>query len=116
MPFDFPSANEIIGARTTSTATTQTLYLLNSPFVQSKAADVAEHLQNDVTLANDAQRIGWIYQAAYGRHATGPEVEAALEFLDSASVENASQKEYDVSPLAQFCHAIMISTEFLIHD
>ena len=116
MPFDFPSANEIIGARTTSTSTTQTLYLLNSPFVQSKAADVAEHLQNDVTLANDVQRIGWIYQAAYGRHATGPEVEAALEFLDSASVENASQKEYDVSPLAQFCHAIMISTEFLIHD
>ena len=44
LPFDFPSPNEITGARQTSTVPTQSLFLMNSPFIQKQAARLSERL------------------------------------------------------------------------
>ena len=120
--FDFPSPNDIVGARQSSIVPTQSLYLMNSPFVSDLAKKFAERLEAQ-TFASDDERIHAIYLAVYGRLAESDEVQAQLEFLavasevDVAGGDKGSEESDDLrAPLARLCHAVLISSEFLMHD
>ncbi|MCH2202617.1 MAG: PSD1 and planctomycete cytochrome C domain-containing protein [Fuerstiella sp.] len=119
--FDFPSPNDIVGARQSSTVPTQALYLMNSPFVSGLAQKFAARILAE-PFASDAEKINGIYLSVYGRPVQPGELKKSLGFLAAASVtaetddsETSTKERYDAA-LARLCHAVLISTEFLIHD
>ncbi|MEO2035298.1 MAG: PSD1 and planctomycete cytochrome C domain-containing protein [Planctomycetaceae bacterium] len=123
--FDFPSPNDIVGARQSSTVPTQSLYLMNSPFVSGQARKFAERLLTQESKS-DEERISAMYLAAYGRPAQPGEIQQGLRFLNTAAAvtdtvdeinsEEEEEEEESQSVLVRLCHAILISTEFLTHD
>ena len=120
--FDFPSPNDIVGARQSSTVPTQSLFLMNSPFVSRLAKKFAERLLAR-QFSSKEKRINTMYLAAYGRPARPEEIREGLEFLRVTNAEAASDDEKQESSeaphqsaLARLCHAVLISTEFLMHD
>jgi hypothetical protein len=117
LPFDFPSPNEITGARQTSTVPTQSLFLMNSPFIQKQAARLSERLLAWEAQA-DGDRVNRIYLAAFGRPASAEEVQHGLDFVKTFAAESRDDDEGDSRRFAfvQLCHTILISTEFLTYD
>ena len=120
--FDSPSPHQITGARRSSIVATQSLYLLNSPFVSREAEKFAESL-----LARDDEseedRINRIYLSGYGRQARPLELRGGLDFLRTAAAEPVDESgqatckdDLQQSALTRLCHAVLISTEFLMHD
>lgn len=123
--FDFPSPNDIVGARQSSTVPTQSLYLMNSPFVSDQARKFAERLLAQ-EFKSDAERISVMYLMGYGRPAQPAEIQQGLMFLnttaavtdtvDQTNSEEEEEEEEAQSVLVRLCHAVLISTEFLTHD
>jgi len=103
---DLPHPNEVTGARNETIVPTQSLYLMNAPFVSTEATKLAKRLvAQDLQPKESIQRV---YLLAYGRPVEPDELGTGLDFLKSA--------RKDSSALALFCHTILISTEFLMHD
>ncbi len=123
--FDFPSPNDIVGARQSSIVPTQSLYLLNSPFASKHAREFADRLLAE-SKRSDAERINRIYLFAFGRPGRAEEIQEGLEFLAasqatakesaSAAAEGANEADEEKAALTRLCHAVLISTEFLLHD
>ena len=117
LPFDFPSPDEITGARQSSTVPTQSLFLMNSPFFQQQARRFSDRL-----LAWEAEaeedRINRIYLTAFGRPASPEETRRGLDFVRTVAEDSPDDEKSDShrAAFAQLCHAILISTEFLIYD
>jgi hypothetical protein len=113
--FDFPDPYTLAAKRYVTTAPTQALFLMNSPFVAQHSRRWAEKLlensgKSNVDLINDA------YLAAYARLATSNERDRSTDFLttfDRALV----QIEPDAATrrkksLQAFCQGLFQSTEF----
>lgn len=126
--FDFPSPNDVTGKRNGSIVATQSLYLLNAPFVSSEAANLVERL-----LAQELEpqeMIQRVYLLAYGRPVEDDELRVGLDFLEAArkdpDIKAGGESGDPAVPtsagdrlqaaLARLCHTILISTEFLVHD
>ena len=90
--------------------------MMNSPFVRTQATRLAERLLAADT-SSAADRLNGIYLAAYGRPGSPEEIQQGLEFVEAFAREpgeNALNERR--SAVAQLCHAILISSEFLTHD
>ena len=100
--FDFASASFVSGSRETTNVPTQALYLMNSPFVQERAAALAKRVRDE---AGDDQRaaIQYVFRLCFGRKPTVDEEASALEFL---TVDSKTES------LIQFCQAILCTAEF----
>jgi hypothetical protein len=112
--FDFADPHAITGKRHTTTAPTQALFMLNSPFMLAQSRHWAEVLIA-VSPANDTQRVASAYTQAFGRPATPEEAERALRFVAKyqAALET-SEPDMDKRRLMawqSFCHALLASTE-----
>ena len=116
--FDFPDPHVISGMRHTTSAPTQALFMMNSPFVQMQARRWAE-----VLLGNNSQedlaQIKRAYLQAFGRPPTIAELQRAAQFLGSSDAQ-ASTDNADLTHRLQawqnFCHALFASTEFRYLD
>ena len=100
--FNFPDANQITGPRQATTIPTQSLYLMNAPFVQEQAAALAESLLAMST--SDEGRIRTLARRVYGREIQAGEGERWLAFVRSFTPAEAWKR---------LCHALLISNEFL---
>jgi Protein of unknown function (DUF1553) len=96
--FNFPDSNQITGARQATTIPTQALYLLNAPFVQERAAALADKVQS--MPGTDEQRIDALIRRVYARAPRAGEVERLLRQLPQQS-------------WSRLCHTLLISNEFL---
>jgi hypothetical protein len=103
--FDTPSPNHIVGHRDTTVVPTQSLFLLNSPFVRDRAAELAQRILNDSTSTSDEQRLQQLWLIALGKPIEEPHRQAALAWLSSAEKR---QKAW-----ARLCHSVLASNEFL---
>lgn len=105
----------------------QTLFALNSDFIQSRAAAVAK-LAVQAAVA-DGERVEWLYERIYLREPDHDERELALAFIarpqsasdaaetsaqDGAAVDTAAASDTD--RWAQLAHAMMASNEFTFLD
>jgi len=112
--FDFPPPDEITGARQSSNVPTQSLFMMNSPFVRRQANKLAERL-----LARDAQsetdRMHRLFFAAYGRPGSPGEIRRGVEYIAGSGGESKTDSQ-DAAAWTQLCHAVLMSTEFLTHD
>ncbi|MEO8128590.1 MAG: DUF1553 domain-containing protein, partial [Bryobacteraceae bacterium] len=103
--FDFKDPDQVIGTRIPTVVPTQTLYLLNSPFVKEEARLLASGVLGDGKL-DEAGRVSKIILRALNRPATERDVQQAREFIAKAGGEPAEA-------WTRYCHAILVSSEFL---
>ncbi|PYM15114.1 MAG: hypothetical protein DME18_05060 [Verrucomicrobia bacterium] len=117
--FDFADPHLVTGKRHSTTAPTQALFMMNSPFMLAQSRQWAEALMAS-TPTNEAQRVTSAYTQAFGRPAATEETERALQFI--AKYQAALEKnEPDIEKRRlmawqSFCHALLASTELRFID
>ena len=109
--FDFPDASAIADTRKETVVPTQSLYLMNNPFVDQQALAFAQRLQ--LVQRTRSGRICVAYLLAYGRRATENEVERASVFIDSYSSVDPERYADEGNAWQAFCQALFASNEFL---
>ena len=100
--FDFASASFVSGSRETTNVPTQALYLMNSPFVQKRAAELAKRVRQELGDEPKAQ-VRFVFRLCLARSPTVDEEASALEFL---TVNSKTES------LIRFCQAILCTAEF----
>jgi len=117
--FDFADPHMISGKRHTTSAATQALFMMNSPFIQEQSARWAESLIGS-TVSTDAQRVAGAFARALGRPTNSQDVERALQFIERFQ-NGIEQAETDaakrrLAAWQSFCQALFASTEFRFVD
>jgi hypothetical protein len=106
--FDVPDGISTMPVRNLTTTPTQSLFMINGPWMMLRAKAFARRLSQPSSATLD-ERIATAYTLAYGRSPTGDEARAATEFLRSTAAD-------DQDALVDFCHVILNSNEFLYVD
>jgi hypothetical protein len=119
--FDVANPNACTVKRPDTTVPQQTLFALNSEFVQDRAAKLSD-LSNAESGGDSRLRVGWIYQRLFSRNPTEEEIATVLQFV--LSDQNASEvavatpaapaKSVDV--WTRLIHALLASNEFIFID
>ncbi|MBX3412217.1 MAG: PSD1 domain-containing protein [Pirellulales bacterium] len=107
--FDFPRPITTMGRRGTSNTPSQSLAMLNNPFVLDQARVWAERVLAEHPQVDAHARITAMYLAAFSRAPDAQELDAALAYLD------ARMRAGDTPPLAYqgLAHALMNTKEFV---
>jgi mono/diheme cytochrome c family protein len=108
--FDYPTPFTAIGRRSVSNVPAQALVMLNNPFVLQQAELWAKRVLALPTLT-DSQRVGVMYEAAFGRPPGAEESAAALEFL--AEVGREHGKPGHPEAWADLAHVLFNAKEFI---
>jgi len=103
--FDAPDASLVAGVRNTTASPLQSLYLMNSAFVQQQA----EALSRRVLERPAKERLGYAYELTLGRQPTDTERDLAMQFI--SEVGSSSSLTSD-EKLAAFCQALLCTSEF----
>jgi hypothetical protein len=129
--FDAANPNACTAKRPETTVPQQTLFALNSDFIQDRAARVAVETKT-LELPNPEARATEMIRRILGREPTKPELERVAEFLriaseavnvansagDAAKPENGglNQEQVAESAWTQLAHALLASNEFIFLD
>lgn len=108
--FDFPNPAAPAGNRTTTTVPTQALFLMNNPWMNELAADLAKNVTS--ALKTDRERLSYLYESLLGRLPLEDDLEAAENLLQDIR----RQTDLAKLPLADWqslCHTMLMSSEFL---
>ena len=89
MTFDRPNPFNSFGRRTVTNVPSQSLILLNDPFVIQQAEAMATNLLTKKISKSD-DRVDWIYQRSLSRNATEQEIDDAKDFI--AQLKNTYAK------------------------
>ena len=113
--FDFGNASDSVGARPATVVPSQALLMMNSAFVEERAAEFAGRLLA-MPLAGEAERVERAFVEAYGRPATEVEIEESLAFL--AAMRETAPDGGDAERFAwtRLCHVILGASEFIYVD
>jgi len=95
---DFPNPTTPVGRRNSSTVATQALFMLNSPFLINKSAEIAAQLRSHDDPLQE------LHLRFFARPVTRDERRDAAKFLKEAGDDEA---------WALLCHTLLISNEFL---
>lgn len=111
--FDFAEPSLVTGQRETTNVPVQALYLMNSPFVQDRAAALAKRLIE----CSDADRfrIRHAFEWCYNRPPDAEEEQRCLEFVSKTDVSReVSDQEESELPLAwvSLSQALLSTAEF----
>jgi len=116
--FDGVDGSSIAGERSETTVPTQSLFLLNSPYVLKLAETAAIRLMEERSDADG--RIDLAYQRWFGRVATDAERRAAREFMqayrDQAEQSSQSSGSPEKAAWSTFCQSLWASAEFLARN
>lgn len=114
--FDAADPNGVTSLRNETTVASQSLFLLNSPFVRDQARAFAQRLLANNALT-DAERISFAYASAFGRPPTSDEITDATEFLAAYQVAQAAQARPEadrrLTAWQSLCQSLLCSNEFL---
>jgi hypothetical protein len=119
--FDFPNPNLVTGKRATTNVPTQSLFLMNSPFVMDQSRAFAGQLLDQKEL-DDAGRVKQAYLKSLARDATPAEIAQSLGFIDEYRKAEAGGPAAPDTPQLRlaawsaFCQALLTSNEFLFLD
>lgn len=119
--FDQPDRIAGTGCRNVTTSPTQSLLMVNGDWTLKRATELAARVEREIVGADDS-RIRYAYRLALIREPSEVEFAHAREFLDRsrANVRPTSGEQAPVSTidpaLADFCHVLLNSNEFLYVD
>jgi hypothetical protein len=88
--FDFPDPNLSQGQRTTTTLSTQSLFLLNSPFILDRSEKMAERVL--AIHDGDDERLDWLSLSLVGRLPASEERALIDEFLTNGSGQDETDR------------------------
>ncbi|MEM7699289.1 MAG: PSD1 and planctomycete cytochrome C domain-containing protein [Verrucomicrobiota bacterium] len=113
--FDFADPSLVAGKREVTTVPSQSLFMMNSEFIQAQAAAMARRLTVDWELRGP-QLVSTAFYLAYSRPPTpeeGRKTGAYIErFLDTAKESGLSEQEARQLALTTFCQSLISSAEF----
>jgi hypothetical protein len=122
--FDVANPNACTVKRPDTTVPQQTLFALNSEFVQDRAAKLSE-LSNAESGGDSRVRVGWIYRRLFSRNPTEEEIATVLQFVLSdqnvsevavATPATPATPAKSVDVWARLIHALLASNEFIFID
>ncbi len=119
--FDLPTGVGITGARSETTLPSQSLFLLNSPFVLAQSKLLATRLMQ---LAGVELRIKRLYQHALQRSPTKDELQRAGQYVKQLTTQlprdGSDEEDQKESPTLRawtsVCQAVLASNEFRYID
>jgi hypothetical protein len=115
--FDWPDLHNSCGRRSVTTTAPQALLLLNGDFTKERAnklgADLLAKYRSD-----DAALVAHGYRVAWGRTATADEIKLGVGFIakQTARLEAKRGESARAEAVADFCHALLNTNEFLYVD
>ncbi len=104
--FDGADPTTIVERRNVSTVAPQSLFLMNSGFVQSQAKALVERLERETKGESGIGRIEWLYRQLFGRFPTPQETQIGEQFLNTT--ETSAWREY--------VHLLLCTNEFVYVD
>lgn len=109
--YDFPDPSIHGEQRVPTTTPTQQLFVLNSEFVQTQAANLLHRLKQECSSDFTAQ-VRQAHQWLFGRTASAQEIAWAKNFIRAdAQKTNANEKDWQL-----YLHALLGSNEFIFVD
>ncbi|MFO1065629.1 MAG: PSD1 and planctomycete cytochrome C domain-containing protein [Pirellulales bacterium] len=115
--FDSANPNACTAKRPETTVPQQTLFALNSEFIQDRAAKVADAVRSRPELSDD-DRIRQLVKTILCRNATDAEVARAQQFIGAAG-DKSNGSDSAKSPVdrwVQLAHVLLASNEFMFLD
>ncbi|MFM7074198.1 MAG: PSD1 and planctomycete cytochrome C domain-containing protein [Planctomycetota bacterium] len=114
--FDGVDGSGVTGQRSETTVPSQSLYLLNSPFVMGLANSAARRLMAESTESN--QRVETAYQRWFGRMPSAAEKAAAVSFVsryqEQSKADGWTPGGPQMAAWTAFCQSLWASSEFLV--
>lgn len=116
--FDVANPNACTARRPETTVPQQTLFALNSEFIQDRAKRICDR-SREAGSATPTDRVQWLFQQILGRRASEQEIATVLAFVNHAgevaegtSVEPATiERKWE-----HLAHALLASNEFTFLD
>jgi len=109
--FDAPSIVTTCGVRTPSTLPLQSLALLNSEFVRTRARDMARRLASEA--GEEPKRLTLAFRLTAGREPLPDERRACEKFLQAQRGVYAKEKDAAERAWADLCQMLLASNAFL---
>jgi predicted phosphohydrolase len=107
LQFDYPDPNVHAERRTVTTTPMQKLFVLNSAFMQQRAAALTTRLQ--ATSDNDSERVTAAYRLLFAREPDDAERSLALDFLRKPTSSAMTR-------WTQYAQSLLASNEMLYVD
>ncbi|QJW95872.1 PSD1 and planctomycete cytochrome C domain-containing protein [Frigoriglobus tundricola] len=115
--FDAPALEPNCDRRNVTTTAPQALMLLNSAFVRTQAAHLADRVGAEAKPGASAERLAEVaWQLAYLRPPTGDERALAAAFLTTPTALKGRAKDAERAALTNLCQQLLASNEFLYVD
>jgi hypothetical protein len=114
--FDQPEPVQPVGARGVATVPTQSLVMMNSPFVRSAAEGLARRARGLAGGAPPPELLDAVTTIALGRRATDGERERLLPLLAAREQAAAGDPGRREAALADICHLVLCLNEFVYVD
>ncbi|MDG1897105.1 MAG: DUF1553 domain-containing protein [Fuerstiella sp.] len=112
--FDFPEPSNPSGQRTVTNVPTQSLFLMNSEFVQQQAGAIAARVMESSSDNGDRIRFAWLM--CLGREPASGEIEETTQFLDRLSISISDDSTRNVQVWQTVCQSLLASAEFRFID
>ena len=112
--FDAPEPIQSVGERSATTAATQSLALMNSPFVRQRAEKLAQRVRPKDD-AGVPQAIEQAYRLALGRLPTDIERDRMVRFVRTQNAAGLGSKALETA-LADCCQVMLCLNEFVYVD
>ena len=110
--FDAADPNGVTAQRNETTVASQSLFLLNSPFVREQSLAFAERLLSD-SSHTDEQKIDLAHRLAFGRTASAEEQSAAKEYLAAYLKAISKSNNPQLAAWQSYCQTLLCSNEFM---
>ena len=112
--FDAANPNACTLRRPDTLVPQQTLFALNSEFIQERAARL-ETLMSSANIGSNEGQVEWLYCRIYSRKPTREEIELACRFVEKVSSSEPSERPA-ASRWHSLVHAMLASNEFSFVD
>ncbi len=113
--FDGANPNACTAKRPDTTVPQQTLFALNSEFIQDRAELFARKSLEHATDKSDEGRIGWMVHRVWGREPKSDELEKMIAFL-CGGAEQRPAEGWPQQRWNRLAHVLLASNEFMFID
>ena len=108
--FDFAEPSLVTGVRETTNVPVQALYLMNSPFVQSRAKALADRLLREAD--DNEKRIRLACLLCFSRVPDAEEMKLATAFFEQGQNLAGADEKQRQQVLASYCQTLLSTAEF----
>lgn len=113
--FDAPEPTQSVGERISTTVPTQSLAMMNSPFVRQQAEKLAQRIKPNAEMSI-AVAIDQAYQITFARLPTEPEKTRLVAFVERQKAMLGTDAAATEKALAEVCQLLLCLNEFVYVD